>query len=138
MNTVYVAVGLIFYRQQVLIAKRHKNQHQGGLWEFPGGKIESSESMETALARELKEEIGLHIEAERINKFMQIPHTYKDKKVMLSVGWISINDEQYAMIEAKEGQPIKWVSENSVDEHSFPAANKSILLQLSSAFSRAN
>ena len=55
----HVAVGVIRDGQgNILISLRHDTAHQGGLWEFPGGKVESGESVERALARELKEELG--------------------------------------------------------------------------------
>ncbi len=56
---VHVAVGVIRNEsQQILIALRPTESHQGGLWEFPGGKVEAGESVQTALNRELEEELG--------------------------------------------------------------------------------
>lgn len=136
MNIVYVAVGLVFYQQKILIAKRHEHQHQGGLWEFPGGKVEAAENMEQALARELHEEVGFEVKPENITRLMQIPHAYEDKKVFLSVGWVVINEEQYNQVESKEAQPIKWISEEELKDYRFPAANHSILLQLPVLFKR--
>ena len=57
---VHVAVGVILVEaDQVLISKRHAHLHQGGLWEFPGGKIDQAENAAVALARELHEELGI-------------------------------------------------------------------------------
>ena len=59
MSTVHVAVGVIVDTQQrILITRRAVGSHQGGLWEFPGGKVEPGESLEVALRRELLEETG--------------------------------------------------------------------------------
>ena len=60
MTIAHVAVGVIVNRQrEVLIAKRLETQHQGGLWEFPGGKVKHNESVQDALKRELKEEVNI-------------------------------------------------------------------------------
>lgn len=136
MKIVYVAVGLVFYQQKILIAKRREDQHQGGLWEFLGGKVEATENMEQALARELHEEAGLEVKPENITRLMQIPHAYEDKKVFLSVGWVAIDKEEYNLVESKEAQPLKWVSEEELKDYKFPAANHSILLQLPALFKR--
>ena len=58
-----VAVGiLIDDGGRVLITRREKSAHQGGLWEFPGGKVEPSETIAEALSRELQEELGVLVE----------------------------------------------------------------------------
>ena len=62
MKRVHVAVGVIVNEQrQVLLTRRHNDAHQGGLWEFPGGKVEAGESVVDALARELAEELGISV-----------------------------------------------------------------------------
>ena len=59
-TAVHVAVGVIMDSDgEILIAKRHDDQHQGGLWEFPGGKVRGDEGVEDALSRELQEEVNI-------------------------------------------------------------------------------
>ena len=58
---VHIAVAVIVKDDRVLISKRAENVHQGGLWEFPGGKVEAGENGEQALLREIKEELGITI-----------------------------------------------------------------------------
>ena len=122
---IHVAVGLLLRSDQVLIALRPKQSHQGGLWEFPGGKVEEGESVEAALSRELKEELGVDIHS--ADSIMQINHNYNDKKVLLDVWSVkSFSGEPCGA----EGQPVKWVSQASLQGYQFPAANQPIVLWL--------
>jgi len=61
-----VAAGIIVHEGKVLIARRKQGQNHGGLWEFPGGKIEVNETPQECLVRELHEELGIEVEAGRI------------------------------------------------------------------------
>ena len=129
---IHVAVGLLLRSNQVLIALRPDDSHQGGLWEFPGGKVEKGESVEAALSRELKEELG--VEVQSANPVMQISHDYNDKKVLLDVCSVdAFNGEPCGA----EGQLVKWVSQASLQEHQFPEANQSIVLWLEQQLSGA-
>ncbi len=120
---VHVAVGVILDGQQnILIALRSEDSHQGGLWEFPGGKVESGESVETALSRELNEELGL--ESISCRPLIEIRHDYSDKSVLLDVWWV---DGFSGQAEGKEGQPIEWVSAAALLDYSFPEANQPII-----------
>lgn len=131
---VHVAVGLVFHSNgKVLVAKRADDAHQGGLWEFPGGKVETHESVDIALARELREELDIHISA--ASPVMQIPHDYGDKKVLLDV-W-AVNAFSGTPI-GREGQAIKWLSINELSSHQFPKANKTIVQWLEQQTDTAN
>jgi len=130
-DAVHVAVGVIFNskQDQILIAKRPKHLHQGGLWEFPGGKVSSGEAIEHALARELFEELGISdIQAEPL---MHILYDYTDKKVYLDI-WIIHQFNGQA--QGKEGQQCEWVNLqdllSSQSQYQFPAANQPILERL--------
>ena len=84
MKRLHVAAGVIRGADgHVLIAKRPLDKHQGGLWEFPGGKVEEGETAEAALARELAEELGIAVIAAR--PLIQVRHDYPDKQVLLDV-----------------------------------------------------
>ena len=130
-DAVHVAVGVIFNskQDQILIAKRPQHLHQGGLWEFPGGKVSSGEAIEHALARELFEELGISdIQAEPL---MHILYDYSDKKVYLDI-WII--HEFSGQAQGKEGQQCEWVNLqdllSSQSQYQFPAANQPILERL--------
>ncbi|ARN74729.1 8-oxo-dGTP diphosphatase MutT [Oceanicoccus sagamiensis] len=120
---VHVAVGVIVDSQQnILIALRPEDSHQGGLWEFPGGKVEKGETVEAALSRELNEELGLTLISCR--PLIEIRHDYPDKSVLLDVWWV---DDFTGQPEGKEGQPIQWVSASELSGYTFPAANTPII-----------
>lgn len=126
MKQIHVAVGVLMNtNDEILIAKRADHLHQGGLWEFPGGKVESGETTFQALVREFQEEVSITIR--KAEPFVEIYHDYGDKKVFLDV-WLS-QDFQGAG-EGLEGQEILWTSVKDLSSYSFPAANKKILEQL--------
>lgn len=123
MKAVHVAVGVVVdANYHILLSLRADHQHQGGRWEFPGGKVEVSESVQQGLARELDEELGVLVrEAEPLCK---IRHTYPDKQVILDVWWVT---EFTGQIEGKEGQEWRWVPVKELDQYKFPDANTPIL-----------
>ena len=87
-NSIHVAVGVIVNaRDEVLVAYRPKNKDQGGLWEFPGGKKEKNETIESALEREFLEEIGIQLES--YFPILKIEHDYKEYSVILDVWMIT-------------------------------------------------
>ena len=119
----HVAVGVILdSHQNILLALRPNSSHQGGLWEFPGGKVEAGESVEQALARELLEELGIHMTACR--PLLEVKHDYADKSVLLDVWWV---DSFQGQPEGKEGQPIEWVTPQNIEQYDFPQANQAIV-----------
>ncbi|WP_447593676.1 Nudix family hydrolase [Aquipseudomonas campi] len=123
MKRVHVAAAVIRdANQQVLIARRGNDQHQGGLWEFPGGKVEPGEAVEAALARELDEELGIRVTSAR--PLIQVHHDYPDKQVLLDVWEVSaFSGEPHGA----EGQPLAWVSARQLGDYEFPAANQPIV-----------
>ncbi len=120
---VHVAVGVIENSaQKILLAKRHEHLHQGGKWEFPGGKVESAETTAQALIRELKEEVGLDVL--NTTPMMEIHHDYGDKKVILDIHWVK---DFSGTAQGLEGQAVKWVAKQDLVNFEFPAANKTIV-----------
>jgi len=106
----------------ILIAKRPSDKHQGGKWEFPGGKVEGGESRRAALARELQEELG--IEVGHSARLISVYHEYQDKSIYLDVYEVT---QWEGVAHGKEGQPIKWVSPQNLNDFEFPAANAPII-----------
>ena len=122
-NIVHVAVAIIVNKDdEVCISLRHQDLHQGGLWEFPGGKIEQHETLEQALFREVKEELNMDIEESR--PLITIKHNYQDKKVCLHVNRVT---SYHGKAIGVEGQRVKWLPVNQLSSYEFPAANLSII-----------
>lgn len=118
-----VAVGVILSRDgRILIARRAAHRHQGGLWEFPGGKVEAGETAREALARELREETGiLVLDASAL---LAVSFDYPDRSVCLEVFQVT----QYTgEPRGQEGQPLRWVLRSELADYTFPDANQPIL-----------
>jgi 8-oxo-dGTP diphosphatase len=131
---IHVAVGVIFDNQkadQILIAKRPQHLHQGGLWEFPGGKVSEDETVDQALERELLEELGITVIQSQ--PLMQVQHNYSDKQVFLDIWTVTqFSGEARGL----EGQQCQWVAMQQLlsaeSKYQFPEANKAILEKLKS------
>ena len=123
MQPVHVAVGVILdASRRVLLTRRAEDSHQGGLWEFPGGKVEPGETLLDALARELQEELGIRVR--RSSPLLEVRHDYGDKQVLLDVHVVWEFDGQAL---GREGQPLAWVAGDELAQYSFPAANAAIV-----------
>lgn len=122
-----VVAGIIFNadQTQVLLSLRKPDQHQGNRWEFPGGKIEASESIEQALSRELFEELGIKTTA--VHAFCQIEHEYADKAVRLHFWCVNHFTGEPV---GRENQQLKWFEIATLGELDFPEANKPVVKQL--------
>ena len=125
-SRLHVAVGVIKNsNEQFLISRRSNHLHQGGLWEFPGGKVEQGETAYDALCRELHEE--LNIDVVHAEPLVKISYAYPDKHVLLDV-WLV--DKFKGIAASQQQQPLQWVSIRQLFNYSFPAANQAILSSL--------
>ncbi|MDO6746901.1 Nudix family hydrolase [Gilvimarinus sp. 1_MG-2023] len=132
MKRVQVAVGVVQDTEgRILIARRPDHTHQGGLWEFPGGKVEAGETLLQALDRELFEELDIRVDA--TVPVIEILHDYPDKQVCLQVHRVN---SWRGLARGKEGQPICWVAPQKLYQYAFPAANYPIInaLQLPESY----
>jgi 8-oxo-dGTP diphosphatase len=120
-----VAVGILVDDGRVFISRRFSESHQGGKWEFPGGKIEPGETAFSALKRELKEELGIDVQS--AVPFMQIRHAYPDRIVFLDVWRIT---GYQGTPHGHEGQEACWVSRAELPQLEFPEADWPILRRL--------
>jgi 8-oxo-dGTP diphosphatase len=125
---VHVAVAVIVNADnEVLLALRQAHQHQGNLWEFPGGKLEPGEQPYDALVREIKEEIALDVH--EASPLIEVSHDYGDKQVFLDVWHVTqFQGEPVGL----EGQRIRWCHISAIDSRTIPIANLPILDALKS------
>ena len=111
--------------KQILIDRRLPQGAMGGLWEFPGGKIEIGETIEECIKREIAEELGIEIAVGE--HLITIDHTYSHLRVTLTVH----HSQHLAGIpQAIECDEIRWVSLDELDEFTFPEANGEIIAAL--------
>ncbi len=120
---VRVAVGVIEDGDgRVLVTRRAADRHQGGLWEFPGGKVEPGESAVAGLRRELREELGIELEHEQ--PLRRIRHDYGDRRVLLEVRRVT---GYRGVPQPREDQPMRWLARDALRAEEFPAANRAII-----------
>jgi A/G-specific adenine glycosylase len=110
---------------EILIDRRKPEGLLGGLWEFPGGKLESGETIPDCIQREIQEELGIVIAVEE--KLMTIDHAYTHFKVTLNVHHCRYVSGEPQTLECDE---IKWVTLAQLDEYPFPKANIQIIQAL--------
>ena len=121
-----IGLALIFNKDgELLIDQRLDSVSMGGMWEFPGGKKESDESIEQTIKREIKEEIGIDIKLRE--KLLSFEHTYSHKKLSFTV---YICDFLSGKPRALASQKLLWVKPNRLLKFPFPAANKKIIFAL--------
>ena len=131
-NRVHVAVGVIQNKNhEFLIAKRAEHLHQGGLWEFPGGKVEKNETVQAALHRELKEELGITVET--ASPLISVVHDYPDKSVLLDV-WLVEKFSGHP--QGKQLQPLQWVTASELKYLAFPQANREIVRTIEARYTQ--
>ncbi|KAM3091614.1 A/G-specific adenine glycosylase [Phormidesmis sp. 146-12] len=112
-------------QQQILIDRRKSDGLLGGLWEFPGGKVEPSETIEACIRREIQEEIGIEIEVG--DRLMVVDHTYTHFKVRLNVHHCQYVSGEPQAIACDE---VRWVELSDLDQYPFPKANLQIIQAL--------
>lgn len=121
-----IGVGVIWNDEgQILIDRRRPQGLLGGLWEFPGGKIELNETIEDCIKREIKEELGIGIEVGE--HLITIDHTYTHLRVTLTVHHCRYLTGDPVPIECDE---VRWVTLEEIDQFPFPKANTQIITAL--------
>ena len=115
---VEVVAGIIYKGDKFLIAQRNLKKSQGGLWEFPGGKLEVGETAAEALKREIKEEFNADIE---VDEFVgENVHHYPEKDIKLMFYKARLIGDK---IEALEHEDFKWISKEDKDNFEFAGAD---------------
>lgn len=117
-----VAIGAVIHAGRILLAKRPEATYLGGLWEFPGGKLQAGEDSLDALRREMLEEV--HLSVLRARPLIRIHHDYPERRVILHV-WLV--QEWTGDPVGREGQRVEWVELSRLPEIEFPPANRVLL-----------
>ncbi len=107
---------------RVLITQRPANKSLGGLWEFPGGKVEPGEAPEQALVRELKEELDLNVEPDALDPYAFASHAYADFHLLMPL-YILTRWQGAPVPHPHAAQALKWVKPQELREHAMPPAD---------------
>ena len=122
---VEVAAGLVFRNRKLLITKRLECDHLAGLWEFPGGKRETGESIEECLHRELVEEVGIEVALGPVLE--TITHRYPEKTVRIVFFKCHLVKGWPSSIECAD---LAWVSRENLSQFEFPLADQQLISRL--------
>ncbi|MBI1251691.1 MAG: NUDIX domain-containing protein [Alphaproteobacteria bacterium] len=122
-----VAAALVDAEGRVLLAQRPAHKPLGGLWEFPGGKVEPGESPEQALVRELKEELDVAIEADALDPFAFASHAYADAHLLMP---LYLARRWNGAPSAREAQALAWVKPGEMRDYPMPPADLPLVDQL--------
>jgi 8-oxo-dGTP diphosphatase len=121
------ACALIDPDGRVLIAQRPQGKSMAGLWEFPGGKVETGERPEQSLIRELKEELGIIVKEECLAPLTFASHLYPDFHLLMPL-YVCRRWEGTAA--AQEGQRLKWVRATELRDYPMPPADEPLISHL--------
>jgi len=116
---IHVAAGVLANAAgEILVARRFDDAHQGGLWEFPGGKLEPGEDARAGLARELAEELGIRLACAR--PLIRVRHDYAERSVLLDVWRVGA---WHGQVHGREGQELRWLAAHALTGLAMPAAD---------------
>ena len=128
MRTLFVvAVALVDPDGRVLVAKRPEGKTLAGLWEFPGGKVEAHERPETALIRELKEELTIDVEQSCLAPLTFASHPYEDFHLFMP---LYVCRRWKGVVTATEGQELQWVKPLKLRDYPMPPADLPLIPHL--------
>jgi 8-oxo-dGTP diphosphatase len=119
-----VAVALIDPDNRVLVAQRPQGKTLAGLWEFPGGKVEPGERPETALIRELDEELGIHVDEPSLAPLTFASHAYPDMHLLMP---LYLCRRWSGEVRAQEGQALRWMAAETLGTLPMPPADGPLL-----------
>jgi 8-oxo-dGTP diphosphatase len=119
-----VAVAMIDADGRVLLSKRPAHKHQGGLWEFPGGKIQPGETPEAALIREIREELGVDVPLRCLAPLTFASWAYDGFHLLMPL-YACRNWEGEP--QAREGQQLAWVRRDRLRDYPMPPADEPLI-----------
>lgn len=122
---IHVMAGLLIENGRVCITRRRDDAHQGGKWEFPGGKLEVGEDRLAGLKRELHEELGIGVS--EAAPFAQVHHVYPEADVLLDVWRVG---RYGGTAHGRETQELRWAEIAALEPAEFPEADRPVLRRL--------
>jgi len=121
------ACALVDVDGRILLAQRPEGKSMAGLWEFPGGKVETGERPEETLIRELHEELGIEVNEACLAPLTFASHAYEDFHLLMP---LYICRRWGGVPQGRESQALKWVRANKLREYSMPAADEPLIPHL--------
>jgi 8-oxo-dGTP diphosphatase len=112
---------------RVLLAQRPEGKPMAGLWEFPGGKVETGETPEQTLIRELEEELGIVVKEACLAPLTFASHTYPEFHLLMP---LYVCRRWDGIVTAREGQRLSWVRPNRLREYPMPPADVPLVAHL--------
>ncbi len=122
-----VAAALVDPAGRVLLAQRPAHKSLGGLWEFPGGKVEPGESPEAALIREVMEELAVILEPDALDPFAFASHSYADFHLLMPLYVARLWTGEPQPLEA---QALAWVKPADMQGYPMPPADRPLVERL--------
>jgi 8-oxo-dGTP diphosphatase len=121
------AAALVDTDGRVLICQRPPGKQLAGLWEFPGGKVETGETPEACLIRELDEELGIKVASACLAPFVFASHSYERFHLLMP---LYLCRRWEGFVTAKEHSAIAWVKPNGLDDYEMPPADAPLVAWL--------
>nr|WP_203566177.1 8-oxo-dGTP diphosphatase MutT [Aurantimonas aggregata] len=124
---VVVACALIDTDNRILLTERPAGKSLAGLWEFPGGKLDSGETPEAALIRELREELGIETQAACLAPLTFASHSYDGFHLLMP---LYVCRRYEGIPSGREGQRLKWVRASQLRDYPMPPADEPLIAHL--------
>lgn len=126
------AAALIDESGKILVQKRPEGKPMAGLWEFPGGKVEAGETPESALVRELEEELGVDVKEADIEPVAFASEPVEDQHLVLL---LYMCRKWTGSIQSAESLDLQWLSIAAIEDLSMPPADGPLVQKLSKSLS---
>ena len=117
-----VTAGIIWNQKKFLITLRPPKGLLGGLWEFPGGKLEPGETLQACLRREIREELGIRVDVGRL--LVSVKHAYTHFRITLNVFECAYSG---GTLRPKGCDDTRWISAGQLDRYAFPGADRKVI-----------